>query len=143
MTLQAAASWLKSVSVITALSGIPLLLGAIPGLDGFANLFVDFVFYPLDGNPRIASPDARLLMAICGGLTAGIAVMIWMVVDKVYTHDPAAARSIILTGLGTWCALDSLGSLAAGAPINAAVNLLILGAFAWPLRASIVAHKQS
>lgn len=136
MTPEATASWLKIVSVVTALSGIPLLLGAVPGLDGVANLFVDLVFFPLDGKPNVATTDARLLVAICGGLTAGIAVMVWMVVDKVYVRDPAAARSIILTGLGTWCALDSLGSIAAGAPMNAAANVLILAAFFWPLRAS-------
>jgi hypothetical protein len=58
-----------------------------------------------------------------------------MIADRVYTRDPAAARAIILCSLTVWCVTDSLGSIAAGAPMNVLINLLIWAAFVWPLRA--------
>jgi hypothetical protein len=136
MTAQSTAGWLKTVSVLTALSALPLAFSGLPGLSPVANLFTDLAFWPLDGRPLIAAPETRLYAAISGGLTIGLAAMVWMVADRVLARDPAAARAVILTGLSAWCAIDSLGSIAAGAHMNVLINLLIWSAFVWPLRAA-------
>jgi len=134
MPAQSTVSWLKAVSIVTALSALPLAFSGFPGLSSIANLFVDLAFWPLDGRPTIAAPETRLFAAISGGLTIGLAAFTWMVADRVYARDPAAARAIILVGLTAWCATDSLGSIAAGAPMNVLINVLIWVAFLWPLR---------
>jgi hypothetical protein len=134
MTTQSAATWLKTVSIVTALSAIPLVFPGWPGLSSIANLFTDLAFWPLDGKPTITAPEARLYAAIAGGVTIGLAAFVWMVAGRVYVRDPAAARAIILTSLSAWCVTDSLGSITAGAPMNVLLNLLIWAAFVWPIR---------
>lgn len=136
MTAQSTIAWLKTVSVITALSAVPLVLTGVPGLSAIANLFTDLVFWPLDSKPVIAAPETKLYAAIAGGLTIGLMMFVWMIADRVYARDPAAARTIILTGLTAWFVFDSLGSVAAGAPLNVFLNLLIWAAFVWPLRSA-------
>jgi hypothetical protein len=134
MTAQSTVNWLKTVSIVTALSAVPLVFSGLTGLSAIANAFTDLVVWPLDGRPTIAAPETRLYAAIAGGVTVGLAAFVWMIADRVYGRDPAAARAIILTGLTAWCLADSLGSIAAGAPMNVLINLLIWSAFAWPLR---------
>ena len=133
---QSTVTWLKTASVVTALSALPLVFSGLPILSPIANLFADLAFWPLDGKPAIDTPEARLFAAIAGGLTIGLATLVWMVADRVYGRDPAAARAIILCGLTAWCAADSLGSFAAGAPMNVLLNLMIWAAFVWPLRSA-------
>ena len=40
---------------------------------------------------------------------------------------------MILTSVGIWFVLDSAGSIAAGAPLNVALNTVFLGLYAVPL----------
>ena len=134
MSIQSKVAWLKIVSCLTALSALPLAFSGLPGLSLIANAFTDLAFWPFDGKPVIAAPETRLFSAISGGLTIGVATFVWMIADRVYARDEASARSIILAGLTAWCVTDSLGSIAAGAPVNVLINLLIWAAFVWPLR---------
>lgn len=134
MPVQSTVAWLKTVSIITALSALLLVFSGAPVLSPIANLFTDLAFWPIDGKPAIVSAETRLYAAIAGGVTIGLAAFTWMVADRVYARDPAAARAIILTSLTAWCVTDSFGSIAAGAPMNVLLNLLIWAAFAWPLR---------
>ena len=78
-----------------------------------------------DGKPTIVAPETRLFAAISGGVTISLAVFAWMVADRVLAHDPAGASAIIPSSLTAWCVTDSLGSAAAGAPMNVLLNLLI------------------
>lgn len=134
MSAQSTVNWLKAVSIVTALSAVPLVFSGLTGLSAIANVFTDLAFWPLDGRQTIAAPETRLFAAIAGGVTVGLAAFVWIVADRLYQRDPAAARAIILTGLTAWCVADSFGSIAAGAPMNVVINLLIFTAFVWPLR---------
>lgn len=134
MSAQSAVAWLKTVSVVTAMSALPLVFSGVAGFSAIADVFTDLAFWPLDNRPAIAAPETRLFAAISGGVTIGLAVFVFMVADRVYARDPAAARAIILTSLTAWFVTDSLGSVAAGAPMNVLINLIIWAAFVWPLR---------
>ena len=142
MTAQSNVTWLKTVSVVTALSALPLVFYGLPWFSSIANLFTDLAFWPLDRRPMIDAPETRLFAAISGGLTIGLAIFVWMVADRVLVRDPAAARAIILTSLTAWCVTDSLGSAAAGAPMNVLLNLLIWAAFVWPLRSAAARSQE-
>ena len=137
MPVHSSVAWLKTVSTVTALSALPLVFSGIPLLSQITNLFTDLAFWPIDGKPAIASAETRLYAAIAGGVMIGLAAFTWMVADRVYARDPAAARAIILTSLTAWCISDSLGSIAAGAPMNVLLNLMIWAAFVWPLRTAV------
>ena len=59
--------------------------------------------------------------------------MIWQIVTRLYTREPALSRSMILTGVFTWFVIDSTGSVIAGAPMNALYNVGFLLLFVVPL----------
>ncbi|MEO0680865.1 MAG: excinuclease ABC subunit A [Pseudomonadota bacterium] len=110
------------------------LIVLIGPLSGLMDAFIDLVHLPFDGAEGMRSPDGRLWIGISGGLLAGWGVVAWQVASKVWPGDPALARSILLPGYLVWFALDSAGSIAAGAGFNAVVNVGILALFALPLR---------
>jgi hypothetical protein len=60
--------------------------------------------------------------------------MIWLVAGRLYPRDPELARTLILASVAAWFVIDSLGSVAAGAPLNAVLNVVFLLVFWLPLR---------
>ncbi len=125
--------WLKAASAIVIGFGFLIALAAIPVAAGPTAFLIDLVFWPVDGAQRLAGSDMRLLCAITGGLSVGWGTAMWLVATRLYPREPALARTIILTSVGTWFVVDSLGSAVAGAPLNAALNLGFLLAFVLPL----------
>jgi hypothetical protein len=94
---------------------------------------LDFVFWPVDGLQDASAEATRLLFAILGGITAGWGVMMWCLAGEPLARDPDLVRPILRTSLLAWFVLDSTGSVLAGAPFNAVLNVLILAAFLFPL----------
>lgn len=129
------ATVLKTAAVMVAGFGIVVALASVPETGGLANLLADLVFWPLDGAPRVDTPAARLLAAISGGVLVGWGVTLWLITTHVLPKDAAAAASIIRSGIIAWFVVDSLGSIAAGAPLNAVLNIGFVALFLWPLRA--------
>ena len=139
MTLDTRIRWLKAASIFTIGFGIVFAAAAIPALAAPTALFMDMVFFPLDGAPGIGDPAARLLLAVTGGVLAGWALMVYLVVTEVVPKDPATGRRLILVSLAAWYIVDSSMSFAAGAPVNVASNTVFLLLFvvpAWSLDAS-------
>jgi hypothetical protein len=134
MSSQAVATSIKRNALLVGASGIILAISALPGLSALATLFIDIAFWPIDGKQSVSIPETRLLIAIAGGLTVGLCAFTWMVADRVLVRDPVNAKAIITTGVGSWFMVDSLGSIAAGAPFNAVINAAFLALLLWPLR---------
>jgi hypothetical protein len=88
--------------------------------------FADLIFWPLDGAEALAANEARLLAAISGGVMVGWGVMLWLVVTRLLPADPMLARTMLVWGMLAWFFVDSTGSLAAGAPINVALNTVLM-----------------
>ena len=124
---------LKAASAIVAGFGIVGLLGTDPATAWPVHLLVDLAFWPLDPAESGSAAEARLLWGINAGILAGWGVMLWQVAASLFPKDPALARRIILTGIGTWFVVDGAGSVLAGAPMNAVYNLFFLAIFAVPL----------
>ena len=79
------------------------------------------------------APTTRFLSALTGGFLLGWGVTVWMLsADAVYDAAPEGVRKVVLTGLVSWCCLDSAGSIASGTPVNAAWNLAVLALGAGP-----------
>lgn len=133
MQHQATTNWLKIATGVVIVSGVLCLSGAITATAGLARYLMDLVFWPVDGTPGAVMPQAQLLWAITGGVMVGWGVLMWQVITHVYTDNPALGRSMILTSVGIWFVLDSSGSIAAGAPLNALFNVIFLALYAVPL----------
>jgi hypothetical protein len=120
---------LKAGAVILMGFGILFTMAAWPPLAGMVRFLVDLFAWPLDGAQTLAANDTRLALAIGGGVMAGWGLMIWMVATRLADRDPGLARALVLIPVVVWFVLDSLGSFAAGVPVNVAVNALFLALF--------------
>lgn len=124
---------LKATSAVVVGVGAVVALAAHPATAGVTTFFVDLVFWPVDGQPSVAAPEARLLSAVSGGVMVGWGVMLWLVATRLLPADPPLAAALVRAGAVTWFAVDSLGSIAAGAPLNALLNVVFLLALVVPL----------
>ena len=126
---------MKTAAALVVGFGFLSLLGAHPATAMPLEFLIDLIFWPVDGGESLSAPATRLVCAIGGGLMVGWGLMLWLVVTRLYPRDPELARTMILTSVGAWFLIDSAGSLAAGAPLNAVLNISFLLAFTLPLRA--------
>ena len=116
-------AWVKAASAIVAGIGLLIAVAAWPPLAGPVVFLADLMIWPLDGAQSLAAPETRLFMAIAGGLMVGWGVTLWKLAVYLMPIDAAAVRQITMTGLYCWFAVDSIGSIMAGVPLNAVVNV--------------------
>lgn len=133
MGLQTTVTQLKFASVVVIGFGLLTALAAWPPLNLPTLWLVDLMFLPFDGQQNLSAPEARILSAILGGILVGFGVQQWLVVTKLFTREPALARQMILTSMGSWFVVDCTASVMAGAPFNAVMNVPFLLLFVVPL----------
>ena len=133
MQQQATLRWLKFASLSVIGFGLLGVLATVPALSGVTRVFIDLAFWPVDGVPGLPTPESKLLWAILNGIVIGWGVLLWQVTTKVYVNHPDVGRGMILTSVGIWFVVDSAGSVAAGASVNALMNITFLLMFFIPL----------
>jgi len=133
MQQQTTLRWLKFASLSVIGFGLLGVLGTVPALSDVTRIFIDLAFWPVDGVPGIPTPESKLLWAILNGIVVGWGVLLWQVTTRIYNDRPDVGRSMILTSVGIWFVVDSAGSIAAGAPVNALMNITFLLMFFIPL----------
>ena len=126
-------NWLKMSSLVVILAGFVYAFAAFPPTAGLAAVVTDLTFWPLDGAQTLTGSEARLLSGVLGAVLAGWGVMLFLIADRLYPRDAGLARLAILAGVGTWFVMDTLASVAAGAPLNLVVNVVFAALFAIPL----------
>ena len=125
--------WLEAASLVLIAVGIVIAAAAVPALSGPAGLLIDIAIWPFDGAQTLAGAEARLLCAISGGMLVGWGALMALVAVRLYARDPALARTMIAVSMITWFVVDCAASVAAGAPVNAVLNVGFLALFAVPL----------
>lgn len=133
MTSARTITWLKIACLIVIGFGLLGLTGALPEKYLAERAFMDLVFWPMDGVPDSQAPEIRLLWGINSGVLTGWGIALWLITTRLYSKEPALARSIILYSIATWFVVDGIGSIFAGAPMNAVVNIGFLLLFVIPL----------
>lgn len=133
MSHQSSLKMLKAASLLLVGFGLLFFLSVFTPVSGLSRLFLDLVIWPFDGQQSLGATETRLMIAISGGLLAGWGVMFWLVTTQVYATNPALGGRIILPGIVTWFVIDSLGSILAGASVNALLNITFLVIFALPV----------
>jgi len=137
MTLDTRILILKiSAAALLIVPGLIMVVGLVTPLMGLVEGFVDLAHWPVDGTDKIDTPAALLLNAILGGILVGFGILIWQVAGLIYAKDPALGRQMLLPAVIGWFLVDSMGSVLAGSPFNAALNLIflacLLGPLVWP-----------
>ncbi len=118
--------WLKVTAIIVGSFGPVFFLGAMIPTSAPARLTLDLLGWRLDHPTKFDSFDMRFLSAVTGGFLLGWGVMIWCLSSWIHALAPEPVRRTVLASLLAWFCLDSAGSIAAGAPSNAAFNVLVL-----------------
>ncbi len=125
--------WLKAGSISVVAFGLLALLATIAATAGPMLFLVDLIFWPIDGTQSMASAETRLITGIAGGLMVGFGELLWLISTRVYAKDAGLGRRLILPGILGWFLVDSLGSILAGATLNAVFNTGFLAVFLIPL----------
>lgn len=125
---------IRIVGGISIFFGVLSALAALPSLNTLLHPFFDLVIWPATDTLRPLTAEARLATAILGGIFAGFGVIFWVAAGSVYPVAPEATRKMLLAGAITWFAVDSTGSVLAGAAGNVPPNILFFGLFLWALR---------
>jgi len=133
MQAQTRTMWLKVASDIVILFGLLTALAALSSTAAPTSFLADMIFWPVDGSQAIDTDVAHLLAAILGGVMTGWGVLLYLLTTHLYPRDPKLAKMLISASLGTWFVVDGLGSIAAGASLNALFNLGFLALFFIPL----------
>jgi hypothetical protein len=124
---------LKFAAGLVIFFGVLIALGAHPATAWPVTFLADLIFWPLDGAQSYLAQETRVMSGIGGGVMAGWGVALWLVATRLYRKDPALARLIIAESIIVWFVVDSVASLAAGAPLNVLFNLGFLAIFLVPL----------
>lgn len=124
MTRQQSAMRLSGTVLV--ITGVLFALTALPALHALAHIFLTVAYWPIHSvSPDILVPSP-LLLAIAGGLTAGLGAMQWALGTYVAPLSSAAAAKVAKIAAWVWFCTDSIGSVLVGAPVNVALNLAFL-----------------
>jgi len=129
MEIERTQIWVQLAAAIVGAVGLVIAVAAWPPLAGPVVFLADMILWPLDGAQTLAAPETRVFMAISGGMMAGWGVTLWKLAVYLMPKDAAAVRQITMTGLYCWFAVDSTGSVMAGVPLNAVVNISFVALF--------------
>ncbi|WP_394689777.1 hypothetical protein [Hoeflea sp.] len=133
MTHQTSILLLKSAALLIFGFGVLMVLSVFTPLRATMEMFVDLAFWPLNGVQTLDAEETRLMTGISGGVLAGWACMIYLLARDVYAQNRAIGGRMILISAGVWFVLDGIGSIMAGAPMNALYNVVSLALVAGPV----------
>lgn len=114
--------------------GVLFALAAIPAVYTWVSIFFDIAHFPFHAAAAALDPTGRLMIAISGGLTVGLGVMVWTVATEVLPVAPVQGRKVILYSSVGWFVTDSTFSVVAGSPFNVVLNLSFLLMMVLPLQ---------
>ena len=132
--------WAKAAAACVAVVGLLIAIAAWPPLAGPVVVLADLLIWPLDGVQSLGAPETRVFMAIAGGVMVGWGVTLWKLADHLMPQDIPAVRSITMTGLYCWFAVDSIASIMAGVPLNALLNVSFVVLFLLAFRQTDLAQ---
>lgn len=125
--------WMIAWCWITIGFGAAFALAAFTSTRTPALVFMDVVFWPIDGQPAALSREAALSTALCGAIMIGWGtLMLGLARDPELSRMPQVWR-LMTAGMIAWFVVDSIASWVTGAGVNVIGNSLFLGTYLWPV----------
>ncbi len=122
--------YLTGASVATIAFGLLIAASAWPPGAVLMEPMADLILW--DSAADFTARETRLMAAISGGTLTGWGIMILLLARTGLATAPVGIGRIILISILSWFTVDSLASLAAGAPLNVLGNIAFLLAFGIP-----------
>jgi len=119
-------STMRTSSIILICIGVFFAIAALPVLHPVVGSFLKIAYWPLNTSPLDTAAPVPLLVAITGGLTAGLGGMLWSLGTYVSPVSPEAVTNVTKITAWFWFCTDSSASILVGAPFNAVLNLSFL-----------------
>lgn len=127
---------LRTNAIIIAAFGVIFAFATLTPIYNLIAIFFDVAHWPFNAAPDALDATGRLMIAIGGGLTVGLAAMTWTIATDVLPAAPDAGRKVIRRAALAWFVTDSTFSVLAGSPVNAVLNLIFLALMLLPLARS-------
>ncbi len=96
-------------------------------------LFLDLIFWPVDGQPAALSREAVLGIALCGAIMIGWgSLMLGLASDRKLSAEPRVWQ-LMTYAMIIWFVVDSAASWQTGAGVNVFSNAVFLISFLIPV----------
>lgn len=133
MSPAAAAMRAPLIAIGSIITGIVFAFGSIWDPAGLMDWFYKIISSGGEGVAGVVTPEARVSVAIAGGMFAGFAsLFLTIVAPAVARNDRAIIRGAMF-GLGVWFAVDSTASYLTGNAANVVANSGLVTLFLLPL----------
>jgi len=117
---------MRRSGIALAVIGAFFAIAALPAFHPIIQIFLQIAYWPLHTVPSDLLVPIPLLVAITGGLTAGLGGMLWSLGTNVAPVSPIAATKVTQITAWSWFCTDSTASVLVGAPFNVVLNLSFL-----------------
>lgn len=107
-------------------TGVVFALAALPVFHPLVKVFLQIAYWPFHSLPSNLTVPVPLLVAITGGLTAGLGGMLWALGTYVAGAAPDGAAKVAQITAWVWFCTDSTASVLVAAPFNVVLNLPFL-----------------
>ena len=125
--------WLVIWCWMTILIGALFALSVFAALRSPTLLFLDVIYWPIDGQPAMLSREAILGTALVGAVMVGWGVlMLGLAQDERLSKEPRVWR-LMTTSVVVWFVVDSTASVLGGAGLNALSNAVFTAMFVYPV----------
>jgi len=124
---------MRFMAIISLLSGIVFAIGVVSDTAGINRMFLSIVSSGSEGLGGITSPEAKVMLAIAGGVFAGFGAMLLFIVAPAIEEGDSRIKRGAVYALLIWFVVDSGASIAGGNPMNAVSNSLFLALYLLPL----------
>jgi hypothetical protein len=133
MSPASAAQFMRIIAILSIVTGVSFALAVAADPTGSTDLFYHLVSSGDQGLGGIHTAEAKVTLAIAGGIFAGFsALLLFLVVPALEAYDKRMIRGTQISIL-IWFVIDSSASIASGNPANAAANIVFLILFQAPL----------
>jgi len=133
MSPKTAANFMRIMALISIFSGVIFAIGVISDTAGINSAFLNIVSSGNAGLGGIATQEAKVSLAIAGGVFAGFGAMLLFIVAPAIAQGDDRIKRGAIYALLIWFVVDSGASIAGGNAMNAVSNSLFLALYLLPL----------
>ncbi len=134
---------MRRSGISVAIIGLIFAIVSIPQLHFLMWPFLQLAYWPLAEVPHELMVPTGVMVAITGGLTVGMGMMLWAIATYIMPVAAEAGRKVVRTSAWSWFAVDSTFSILTGAPFNAVLNIAFLALMLLCLNRKGAAFEQS